>query len=104
MYAIVAVGNKQYKITENDQIVIERTTAPRTHKLSLDKVLVMVKDKKITVGTPYIKDAKVECEVLAQVKGEKKIAYRYRRRKSSQSKKGHRQKCLLLKVKNIKVG
>lgn len=101
MYAIVEVGNRQYKIGENDEILVEKAVSPRTHKLTLDKVLLVVKDKDVKIGNPYLKDAKANCEIIASLKGEKKIAFKYRRRKSSQSKKGHRQKLILVKVKEI---
>jgi large subunit ribosomal protein L21 len=101
MYAVVEVGNRQYKIAENDEILIEKAISAKTHKLSLDKVLLTVKDKKAHVGSPYLKDAKVNCEVIAQLKGKKKIAYKYRRRKSSQSKRGHRQRLVKVRIKEI---
>jgi len=103
MYAIVETGNKQYKVTENDEITIEKALGPQVRKLSLDKVLLVAKDKNIKIGTPYLKNAKVNCEVKAHLKGKKTIAFKYRRRKSSQSKKGHRQQLVLLKVKEIKI-
>ena len=87
MYAIVEVGNRQYKVAEKDEILIEKAVGPRAQKLSLDKVLLAVKDKKVKIGSPYLKDAKVNCEIKAQVKGKKRIAFKFKRRKSSQSKK-----------------
>jgi len=101
MYAIVEVGNKQYKVAKNDEILLEKAVAPRTHKLSLDKVLLTVKDKNVKLGKPYLKDTKVNCEVKAHLKGKKKLAFKFRRRKNSQSKRGSRQKLVLLKVKEI---
>ncbi|MBN3038672.1 MAG: 50S ribosomal protein L21 [Candidatus Omnitrophica bacterium] len=103
MYAIVEVGNKQYRIAQNDQILVEKAVSPRTQKVSLDKVLLVVKDKKAQFGNPYLKDARVQCEVVNQVKGKKKIAYKCRRRKSSRTKRGHRQKMVLLRVKEVVV-
>lgn len=101
MYAIVEVGNKQYRVSQNDEIWVEKAVSARSHKLALDKVLLAVKDKKVQMGNPYIKDAKVQCEVVRQGKGEKKIAYKCRRRKSSRSIRGHRQKMVLLRIKDI---
>lgn len=101
MYAIVEVGSRQYKVAKDDEILIEKAVSPRAHKLSLDKVLLIAKDKNVLFGRPYLKDAKVDCEVKARLKAEKKIAFKFRRRKSSQSKKGHRQKLVLVKVKEI---
>ena len=103
MYAILEVGNRQYKVAENDEILIEKALSARTHKLSLDKVLLIAKDKNIKIGKPYLKGAKVNCEVKAHLKGKKKIAFKYRRRKDSQSKKGHRQKLVKVLVKEIVV-
>jgi len=101
MYAIVEVGNRQYKVAENDELLIEKAVSPRAHKLSLEKVLLIAKDKTIRIGQPYLKGAKVNCEVKARLRDKKKIAFKYRRRKSSQSKGGHRQELVLVKVKEI---
>lgn len=81
--------------------MIEKALGARTHKLTLDKVLLAVKDKKAKLGQPYLKDAKVNCEVKARLKGKKKIVFKYRRRKGSATKKGHRQHLVLVKVKEI---
>lgn len=102
MYAIVEVGNRQFKVAENDRILIERSLSPHTRRFSLDKVLLIVKDRNIKIGRPYLKDSKINCEVVAHVKDKKKIAFKFRRRKSFQFKKGHRQKLILAKVKEIK--
>lgn len=104
MYAIVEAGNRQYKVAKDDKILIEKALTPRAHKLSLDKVLLIVKDKKVKIGNPYLKTAKVDCEIVTRLKDKKKIAFKYRRRKSSQSKKGHRQKLVLVKIKDIVIG
>lgn len=101
MYAIVEAGNRQYKVTKGEEILIEKALGARAHKLSLDKVLLIVKDKNISIGRPYLKGAQVNCEVQARLKGKKTIAFKYRRRKSSQSKKGQRQNLVKVKVKEI---
>lgn len=101
MYAIVEVGSRQYKVAENDELVIERTLPSGVHKLSLDKVLLIAKDKTVRLGNPYLKDVKVNCEVRLKLKGKKRIAFKFRRRKNSQSKRGYRQKLILVKVKEI---
>jgi large subunit ribosomal protein L21 len=102
MYAIVEVGSKQYKVAVDEQLLVEKALTPRAHKVSFDKVLLVVKDKTVKVGQPYLKEAKVNCDVIARQKGKKKIAFKYRRRKGSQSKIGHRQQFILVKVKEIK--
>lgn len=101
MYAIVEVGNRQYKVAEGDELLVEKAISSGVHKISLDKVLLIAKDKTVKLGNPYLKEAKVDCEVKAHLKGKKKIAFKFRHRKSSQSKRGSRQKLVLVKVKEI---
>ena len=101
MYAIVEVGAKQYSVKKDDIIEVEKQGTAEGKEIALNKVLLVSKDKKIEVGTPYLKDAKVEALVLKQFRGEKLISYKYRRRKSSHWKKGHRQYLTRLKIKDI---
>lgn len=101
MYAIIEVCSKQYKVCENDELFIEKPFTQRTHKLTLDRVLLAAKDKKVKLGNPYLKDVKVNCEIIGPLKAKKRIAFKYRKRKSSHFKRGQRQKLLKLKVKEI---
>jgi len=101
MYAIVEIGSKQYKVSENDQLLIEKAVSECKQKLTLDKVLLVVKDKKVKIGNPYLKETKVNCEVLGIRKIKKKVALKFRKRKDSQTKKGSRQKQVLVKIAKI---
>ena len=101
-YAIVETGSKQYKVNEGDFILVEKLEAEKGKEVALDKVLLVSDGKTITVGKPYIKDAKVLCDFVSEAKGEKKITFKYRKRKSSKRKVGHRQKLTRLLVKKIK--
>ena len=103
MYAIVEVGAKQYNVKKDDVIEVNKMDVKDGKEIALDKVLLVYKDKKTEVGQPYLKNAKVSAEVLGQIKGEKTIAYKYRRRKSSHWTKGHRAKYTQLKIKSIEV-
>ena len=103
MYAIIEVGAKQYTVKKGDIIDVEKQAAKEGKDITLNKVLLVSKDKKVEVGQPYIKDAKVEVVVLKHIKGEKVISYKYRRRKASHWKKGHRQQLTRLKIKEIAV-
>jgi len=104
MYAIVEVGAKQYSVKKDDIIEVEKQSAETGKVISLDKVLLVSKEKKIEIGQPYLKGAKVSAAVLGQIKGEKVISYKYRRRKSSHWKKGHRRQLTRLKIKDIELG
>ena len=104
MYAIIEVGAKQYTIKKGDIIDVEKQAVKEGGDITLNKVLLVSKDKKVEVGQPYLKYAKVEAVVLKHIKGEKVISFKYRRRKSSHWKKGHRQQLTKLKIKDIIVG
>jgi len=103
MYAIVELGAKQYVVKKNDIIEVEKLDFPDGKEIALDKVLLVSKEKKIEIGRPYLKEAKVSAVVLEQAKGEKVISYKYRRRKSSHWTKGHRQQITRLKIKEIDI-
>ena len=101
MYAIIEVGAKQYTVKKGDIITVENLDSQPHGEVTFDKVLLLSKDKKVEVGQPYVKDARVTAEVLSQVRGEKKITFKYRRRKASHTKKGHRQYLTKLSIKEI---
>lgn len=103
MYAIIEVGTKQYSVKKGDVIEVEKLDTQAGKELSLDKVLLAVKEKKVEVGQPYLKDAKVKALVLGQIKDDKVVSFKYRRRKSSHWKKGHRQKLTSLKITEIEL-
>ncbi len=104
MYAVVEVGAKQYTIKKGDIFEVEKQAALEGQEIILDKVLLLSKDKKIEVGQPYIKGAQVSAVVLDQIRGPKKISFKYRRRKASHWKKGHRQNLMRLEIKDLRSG
>ena len=101
MYAIVEVGARQYNVKVDDIIETEKQSAQEGKEIVLDKVLLVSKDKKIEVGQPYLKGAKVKATILKQLKAKKIISFKYRRRKASHWKKGHRQQLTRMKVTAI---
>jgi len=101
MYAIIEVGSKQYSVKKDDVIQVNKEVVVKGDKMSIDKVLLVSKDKKVEIGMPYVKGAKVEAIVVRQMMGEKTTAYKYRRRKSSHWEKGHRAQLTELKIKSI---
>jgi large subunit ribosomal protein L21 len=103
MYAIIEVGAKQYNVKVDDIIDVEKLAQEKGKVIILDKVLLVSKDKKIEVGQPYLKGAKVQALILGQLKDSKAVSFKYRRRKSSHWKAGHRQQLTRLKIKEIEV-
>ena len=105
MYAIIEIGGKQYNVKEKDIIEVERQKAKEDKDITVDKVLLVSKGKReIEIGKPFLKDVKVTAQVLKHIKAKKVISYKYRRRKSSHWKKGHRQQLSRLMIKQIRIG
>ena len=105
MYAIIETGNKQYRVAKGDLIEVELLGKKAGENIKLDKVLLASNGKKVEIGTPYLKNINVNCEVLGEVKSDTKVvSFRYRRRKASKKKIGHRQHLTRLKIKEIKRG
>lgn len=102
-YAIVEVGGGQFKVKKGDTIEASFSLGKSKKSLKIDKVLLSHIGKKLEIGTPYVKGASVTCDVIGEGRAKKVIAYKYKRRKSSKFKKGHRQNIVTLKVKEIKV-
>ncbi len=90
MYAIIATGGKQYRVSQGDVIYIEKLDQEVNSTVSFDVVLVG-SESGVKAGTPLVKGAKVEGKVLGQLKGEKITIRTYRSKKDSARKMGHRQ-------------
>lgn len=90
MYAIIETGGKQIKVQENDVIYVEKIEANDGDKVTFNRVL-MVGGEKTSVGTPFVKNASVTGTVDKQGKGKKITVFKYRPKKSSKTKQGHRQ-------------
>ena len=91
MYAIIETGGKQYKVQEGDVITVELLHAEAGETVSIDKVLMVNKDGQLTVGAPYVAGAKVELKVKENGKAPKIVVFKYKAKKNSRRKKGHRQ-------------
>jgi large subunit ribosomal protein L21 len=104
MYAIIDVGSKQYSVTKDDIIEVNKQIMAKGDNISIDKVLLVSDGKKVQIGQPYVLGAKVEATVLKQSLGEKTTAYKHRRRKNSHWEKGHRAQLTELKIKAIVLG
>jgi large subunit ribosomal protein L21 len=101
MYAIIETGGKQYKVREGDVLKVEKLDAAVGETINLDKVLMVEKDGKVTIGTPVVDGASVVVKVLEHGKAPKVIAFRYRPKKNVRVKRGHRQPYTQLAVENI---
>ena len=102
MYAVIETGGKQYRVTAGDTLDVERleTEAGKPH--TFDRVLLVANDGKITVGAPTVASAKVVADVTQHMRGEKKIAFKMKRRKGYHRTVGHRQELTRVKITDIK--
>jgi large subunit ribosomal protein L21 len=101
MYAIIKNGGKQYKVQEGDYLNLDKLDASPKDKITVDEVLAL-NDGELKVGTPFVKGAKVELEVVTNGKDKKIIIFKKRRRKDSKLKKGFRREYTRVKVLSIK--
>jgi large subunit ribosomal protein L21 len=104
MYAIVETGGKQYKVGKNEIILVDRIKAKEGGEVKLNKVLLVKEGNSVHTGNPFLKGSHVVCETLGEVRGDKVVAFKYKKRKSCKKKIGHRQALTKLKVKEIEIG
>jgi len=108
MYAVIEQGSKQYKVAEGDCLEIDLTDiSPDAKTIEMDKVLLINDGKKVKIGNPFLKGAKVTASFKttaqdAVVKGEKLYPTHLRKRKNSKRRIGHRQKYLQVVIDKIK--
>ena len=100
MYAIIATGGKQYKVSEGDVIRVEKLGVAAGEKYDFDQVLA-VSDDKLTVGCPTVEGAKVSATVVGDVKAKKVVVYKYKRKTGYHKKNGHRQNLTEVKIDKI---
>ena len=101
-FAIIQTGGKQYKVKASEILKIEQLENLKPEsKIEFNEILAYGDDKKIEVGSPLVKGAKVEAELLKNGKNKTILVFKKRRRKNSRRKNGHRQLFSLLKKKKI---
>ena len=100
MYAIIATGGKQYKVSEGDVIRVEKLGAEAGTKYKFDQVLAIGGDKTV-IGTPVVEGASVEAKVVAQGKAKKVIVFKYKPKKGEKTKQGHRQPYTKVQIEKI---
>ena len=102
MYAIVEILGQQFKVEQGKKLFVHRMNeAERGSKVEFDKVLLVDNDGAVTVGSPVVDGAKVVCEVVSHVRGEKVIVFHKKKRKGYRKRNGHRQDFTELTIKEI---
>jgi len=103
MYAIIATGGKQYRVSEKDEIMIERLKGAVGDKMAFDKVLMIGDTDGLKIGRPYVEGAAVEGEILEQGREPKILVLKKKKRKGYKKQQGHRQCFTEVKINKISV-
>ncbi|MEO9968272.1 MAG: 50S ribosomal protein L21 [Hyphomonadaceae bacterium] len=101
MFAVIKTGGKQYKVAENDEIIVEKLDGEAGAQVTFDEVLIVGGDSGTTIGAPTVAGASVVGEVSEQRKGAKVIIMKKRQRSTYRRKKGHRQHETVVKITSI---
>ena len=104
MYAVIEDSGQQYRVSEGDVINVDlRDLAEDAEHIEFERVLLVSDEEgEVSIGTPLVSGAKVVAEIVAdRLKGPKLHIYRWRRRKDSRTKIGHRQKYIQVRVTKI---
>ena len=103
LYAIAETSGQQFWFEVNRYYDIDRLNAKEKDKITLEKVLVLKDKNSINIGKPYVKDAKIELEVVSHRRDRKILVYKMRPKKKTRRKMGHRQELTRVMVKSITI-
>lgn len=104
MYAIVKCGGKQVKVAAGDVLKVERLSAKAGDSVDLGPVLLVADGSSVTVGSPVVDKAKVAATVLEEIRDDKVLVFKKKRRHNYRRKKGHRQYLSVVQVTEISAG
>jgi large subunit ribosomal protein L21 len=102
MYAVLETGGKQYRVVAGDTLEIERLAVDAGKPVTFDRVLLVGRDGKVSVGAPTVPGASVVADVVKHIRGEKKLTFKMKRRKGYHKSIGHRQELTVVKINEIK--
>ena len=103
MYAVIETGGKQYKVSQGDFLKVEKLEGEVGSTIEIGKVLAFKTDAddSLLVGSPYLENTKVICQIVEQDRKKKILVFKMKRRKDSYKKQGHRQYYTGLKINEI---
>ena len=104
LFAIAETSGKQVLFEVNRYYDLNRIDAKEKEKITLENILLIKENDKISIGKPYIKNAKIELEVISHKRDKKIIVYKMRPKKKTRRKMGHRQELTRVMVKSINTG
>ena len=101
MFAIIELGGRQWKVTPDTQVDVNRLVSEVGATQTVERVLLAHDGTALQIGRPYIAGMQVVCEVIDHRRGPKEITYKFRRRENWRKTRGHRQDLTRLVVKDI---
>ncbi len=99
-YAVIRTGGKQYRVSEGDQIRIEKLDTEKGKNIEFADVLLTVADGKVAIGQPTL-NSKVKATVVDQIKDKKIAVFKYKPKTGYHKKTGHRQNLTVVKIDKI---
>jgi large subunit ribosomal protein L21 len=99
--AVIRTGGKQFLVTEGEYLEVEKLDLEEGAKFVIDDILLVIEGDKVTIGQPVVAGASADVTVLAQVKDDKKIIFKYKAKKNYRVKTGHRQKLTKIQIDKI---
>ena len=104
MYAVIKSGGKQHKVSEGEEILLEKISLDEGEAIEFSEVLAVNKDGNLNVGKPLLEGAVVKGKVINHLKTKKIIVIKMKRRKDYRKKQGHRQNLTKVKIESISYG
>ncbi|MDO5033615.1 MAG: 50S ribosomal protein L21 [Eubacteriales bacterium] len=101
MYAIIKTGGKQYRVSEGDEVFVEKLDLEAGEKVNFDQVLAMGEGEALEWGKPVLEGAKVEGELVKHGKGPKINIFKYKAKKGYRRRQGHRQPYSKVKITSL---
>jgi large subunit ribosomal protein L21 len=101
MYAVIATGGKQYRVSQGDKLRVEKLDVAEGESVNLEQVLMVVDGDDVKIGTPVLEGGKVTAEVKNHGRGDKVDIIKFRRRKHHIKRQGHRQAYTELEITGI---
>jgi len=102
MYAVIATGGKQYRVTEGETLKVEKIAGEEGSEIELDQVLMVADGDNVQVGTPTLEKGSVTATIKSHGRGKKVEIVKFRRRKHHRKQMGHRQSYTEIEVTKIK--
>ena len=104
MYAVIKSGGKQHKVSEGEEILLEKLSLDEGESIEFSEVLAVNKDGNLNVGKPLLEGAVVKGKVINHLKTKKITVIKMKRRKDYRKKQGHRQNLTKVKIESISYG